>query len=86
MLASIYYLFFLGCHIFSTSTSSTRPLRLVFAIGKRLLIYQWQVEITGRSLSSWNQFTYSELTARFVYIRVNILFSLFRVISQEANF
>ncbi|VDL59191.1 unnamed protein product [Hymenolepis diminuta] len=58
-----------GCHIFSTSTSSTRPLRLVFAIGKRLLIYQWQVEITGRSLSSWNQFTYSELTARFVYVR-----------------
>ncbi|VDN96275.1 unnamed protein product [Rodentolepis nana] len=58
-----------GCHIFSTSTSSTRPLRLVFAVGKRLLIYQWQVEITGRSLSSWNQFTYSELTARFVYVR-----------------
>nr|CDS32344.1 GTPase activating Rap:RanGAP domain 3 [Hymenolepis microstoma] len=58
-----------GCHIFSTSTSSTRPLRLVFAVGKRLLIYQWQVEITGRSLSSWNQFMYSELTARFVYVR-----------------
>ncbi|KAM7540608.1 hypothetical protein Aperf_G00000023525 [Anoplocephala perfoliata] len=58
-----------GCHIFSTSTSATRPLRLVFAVGKRLLIYQWQVEITGRSLSSWNQFTYSELSARFVYVR-----------------
>ncbi|VDK33458.1 unnamed protein product [Taenia asiatica] len=48
---------------------STRPLRLVFAVGKRLLIYQWQVEITGRSLSSWNQFTYSELSARFVFVR-----------------
>nr|CDS15576.1 GTPase activating Rap:RanGAP domain 3 [Echinococcus granulosus] len=58
-----------GCHIFSTSTSATRPLRLVFAVGKRLLIYQWQVEITGRSLSSWNQFTYSELSARFVFVR-----------------
>ncbi|VDM18360.1 unnamed protein product [Hydatigera taeniaeformis] len=58
-----------GCHIFSTSTSATRPLRLVFAVGKRLVIYQWQVEITGRSLSSWNQFTYSELSARFVFVR-----------------
>ncbi|VDD81422.1 unnamed protein product [Mesocestoides corti] len=58
-----------GCHLFSTSTSATRPLRLVLAVGRRLLIYQWQVEITGRSLSSWNQFTYSELTARFVFVR-----------------
>ncbi|KAL5113075.1 GTPase-activating Rap/Ran-GAP domain-like protein 3 [Taenia crassiceps] len=58
-----------GCHIFSTSASATRPLRLVFAVGKRLFIYQWQVEITGRSLSSWNQFTYSELSARFVFVR-----------------
>uniref|UniRef100_A0A0X3PRR4 GTPase-activating Rap/Ran-GAP domain-like protein 3 n=2 Tax=Schistocephalus solidus TaxID=70667 RepID=A0A0X3PRR4_SCHSO len=58
-----------GCHIFATSTAITRPLRLVCAVGRRLLIFQWQVESIGRSLSSWNQFTYSDLTAHFVFVR-----------------
>ncbi|BHF58309.1 GTPase-activating Rap/Ran-GAP domain-like protein 3 [Sparganum proliferum] len=58
-----------GCHIFATSTATTRPLRLVCAVGRRLLIFQWQMESIGRSLSSWNQFTYSDLTAHFVFVR-----------------
>ncbi|TPP47656.1 GARL3 [Fasciola gigantica] len=57
-----------GCHLFALSKSIVQPLRLAVVVHRRILIYQWQL-ITGRSLSSWNQFAQAHTPDSFQLIR-----------------
>ncbi|CAL8071143.1 unnamed protein product [Calicophoron daubneyi] len=57
-----------GCQLFSLSKSLIQPLRIAVVLHRRIIIYQLQL-ITGRSLSTWNQFAQPSTPDSFQVIR-----------------
>lgn len=64
-----------GCSTYALSKPFSSPLRLLVAIGKRLLLFIWKSTImNASSLSQWNQFQESNVESTFHFVRVRFIF------------
>ena len=65
-----------GCHTFALSkplSSAPGRLRLVAAVGRRLLLFVWRnVFARPAALAEWNEFCQSQVESSFQFARVRV--------------